>query len=420
MSAPESPPDEGCPILHVDMDAFYASVEVRDQPQLRGVPVIVAAAGNRGVVLSATYEARSCGVRSAMPIAQARRLCPQAVTVPPRHAAYAEASAVVMDILHSFTPLVEPLSLDEAFLDVSGAGRLLGRPSQIAEGIRRRVRAETGLTCSVGVAASKLLAKLATNAAKPDGMVVVPPGEQVEFLHPLPVRALWGIGARTAERLDSLGVRTVAHLASVPEATLQRAFGVAQGSRLAAMARGEDTRPVTPDATERSIGAEHTFEEDLLESPQLTAQLLALSERTAHRLRRAGMRSRTVVVKVRLADFTTRTRSRTLDHPTDLGRDLYAAAERLLAELRLGRARIRLIGVRAEGLVEAAVATEQLALGQPARGWREITQAMDRAGERFGADAVTPARLIGRESTYSSEIPGHSPGEPGDRLRGSR
>lgn len=402
--------DVGCTILHVDMDAFYASVAVRDHPQLRGRPVIVAAAGHRGVVLSATYEARAYGVRSAMPIAQAHRLCPSAVIVPPAHAAYAQASGQVMDILRSFTPLVEPLSLDEAFLDVAGARRLLGSPRFIGEQIRAAVREQTGLTCSVGVAGSKLLAKLATNAGKPDGLTVIPPADVAQFLHPLDVTALWGIGARTAHRLGELGVRTVADLIEVPLTTLERAFGANQAHRLAALARGEDPRPVVSDVPDRSFGAEHTFDEDVLDSERLTAMLLALCERTAARLRRAAVRGRTVVVKVRRADLVTLTRSRTLDHPTDRGQELYAAARGLYAGLRWERARIRLIGLRVSGLVSSAEATEQLTLGQADRGWREVDVARDRAVARFGEDAVTPARLLG--GTHSARSGPHSGGLP--------
>lgn len=391
----DSSTDAGCTILHVDMDAFYASVAVRDEPRLAGLPVVVAAAGHRGVVLSATYEARAYGVHSAMPIAQAHRLCPSAVIVPPSHAAYTEASAQVMDILRSFTPLVEPLSLDEAFLDVAGARRLLGSPRFIGERIRATVREQTGLTCSVGVAGSKLLAKLATNAGKPDGLIVIPPTEVVAFLHPLSVTALWGIGPRTAERLGELGVRTVAELIDVPLTTLERAFGVNQAHRLAALARGEDPRPVVADVPERSLSAEHTFDEDVLDSQRLTAMLLALCERTAARLRQAQVRARTVVVKVRRADLVTLTRSRTLAHPTDRGQELYAAARGLYAGLHRERARIRLIGLRVAGLVSRAEATEQLTLGQSDRGWREVDAARDRAAARFGENAVTPARLVG-------------------------
>lgn len=382
------------PVLHVDMDAFYASVEVRRRPELRGRPVIVAGSGTRGVVLSATYEARAHGVASAQPIARARRCCPAAVVIPPDFPAYAEASTGIMEIFRSVTPLVEPLSLDEAFLDVRGARRRLGRPEQIGEWLRARVADEQALPCSVGVASTKFIAKLASARAKPDGLLVVPPSEVIGFLHPLPVTALWGVGERTAEVLTRLGLRTVSDLARVPVPTLQRALGPALGAHLAALAWGRDARPVVPDEPDRSIGAEETFPRDIDDADLVRRELLRLSDRTAGRLRRAGLVGRTISLKVRFADFTTVTRSRTLADPTDLAQEIYPVARDLFDRLGLQRARLRLVGVRVEGLRPATGQPRQLVLGTRPHGWAEAERAVERATLRFGSGAVRPGTLV--------------------------
>jgi DNA polymerase IV len=389
----QHPDDSGCPILHVDMDAFYASVELRDRPDLRGKPVIVGG-GNRGVVLSATYEARAYGVHSAMPMTRARRLCPTAVVLPPSFAAYQQASAGVMEIFRSVTPLVEPLALDEAFLDVSGARRTHGRPVQIGEHLRARVVDEQGITCSVGVAPSKFVAKLASTRCKPDGLLVVPAGDIVGFLHPLPVSALWGVGAKTEEVLTRLGLRTVGDLARTPEGTLTRALGPALGAHLAALAWGRDDRAVVPHEPDRSIGAEETFPTDVDDPDVVRRELLRLSERTAARLRASAQVGRTVSVKIRFADFTTITRARTLPEPTDLGREIYATARGLYDALGLERARLRLVGVRVEGISPSSGVPHQLELGERDAGWREAERAVDRAAARFGAGSVRPAVLV--------------------------
>jgi len=401
--------DAGCRILHVDMDAFYASVELRRRPELRGRPVIVGGSGTRGVVLSATYEARAYGVRSALPMARARRLCPQAVVLPPQFAAYSAVSAGIMEVFRSVTPLVEPIALDEAFLDVSGARRRLGRPAEIGEWIRARVADEQDITCSVGVASTKFVAKLASTRAKPDGLLVVRPDRVVEFLHPLPVAALWGVGERTEEVLVRLGLCTVGDLAHTPVATLQRAVGSAVGAHLAALAWGRDDRSVIAGEPERSIGAEETFERDVDDPARIRRELLRLSERTAGRLRSSGQVGRTVSVKIRFADFTTITRSRTLPEATDVGREVYAAATELVDRLGLQRARLRLVGVRVEGLRPAAGQPRQLALGERASGWREAEQAADRAARRFGPGAVRPGTLL--DSRPSADTPSDEPGE---------
>ena len=401
---PTGPPgdDTGCSVLHVDMDAFYASVELRDRPELRGKPVIVGGGGSRGVVLSATYEARAFGVTSAMPMARARRLCPQGIVLSPKHGRYSEVSASVMEVFRSVTPLVEPLSLDEAFLDVAGAARRMGGPRLIGEWIRATVEDEQGITCSVGVAPTKFLAKLASAHCKPDGLLVVPAADVVGFLHPLPVSALWGVGEKTEEVLLRLGLKTVGDLASTPVSTLQRALGPAMGSHLSALAWGRDERVVTPHEPERSIGNEETFPVDVDNPEIVRRELLRLSERTAARLRAAGQVGRTVSIKVRFADFTTITRSKTLREATDVGRVVYDTALGLYDALGLERARLRLVGVRVEQLVDADRAPRQLLLGERETGWREAEQAVDRAARRFGAGAVRPAALVDPERSGDS------------------
>lgn len=386
--------DTDCTILHVDMDAFYASVELIDRPELKGKPVIIGGSAGRGVVLSATYEARAFGVHAAMPISRAQRMCPQAIVISPHHDRYAEVSDGVMAIFRDFTPLVEPLSLDEAFLDVSGAMRRLGRPREIAAMIRERVEAEQSITCSVGVAPNKFVAKVASTNAKPNGMLVVPADRVVEFLHPMPVGALWGVGPKTEEQLQRLGLRTVGDLAHTPVSTLERALGVAVGQHLSELAWGRDDRDVEADEPERSIGNEETFARDLDDPEEIKRELLKLSNQVAQRLRAHGVIARTFTLKVRFADFSTITRSKTVSAATDTSHDVYATVVALFDALHLQRARVRLVGVRAEGLRPVEERSEQLAFDEPERGWREADQAADRATARFGAGAVKPARLV--------------------------
>jgi DNA polymerase-4 len=387
------PDDSGCSILHVDMDAFYASVELLRRPDLIGHPVIVGG-GSRGVVLSATYEARNYGVHAAMPMTRARRLCPRAVILEPHHEDYSRISEAVMAVFASITPRYEPLSLDEAFLDVSGAIRRLGSPATIGELIRARIADEQGITCSVGVGASKFIAKLASSRCKPDGLLVVPADEVISFLHPLPVNALWGVGDKTEEALHRLGLRTVGDLAHTPVGTVERALGPAVGRHLSALSWGRDERSVVPHEPDKSIGAEETFDVDVDDPTVIRRELLRLSERVAARLRAARVAGRTVSIKVRFANFTTLTRSRTLLQPTDVARDVYATAAELYEALGLDRARLRLVGVRVEGLVDVETVPRQLALGERDRGWREAEQAVDRATARFGSAAVRPATLV--------------------------
>ncbi|HEX5968121.1 MAG TPA: DNA polymerase IV [Intrasporangium sp.] len=407
----EGPPDDtGCTILHVDMDAFYASASLISRPDLRGKPVIIGGAGGRSVVLSATYEARAFGVASAMPMARARRLCPQAVVIPPDHRRYAAISDAVMATFAAITEHVEPLSLDEAFLDVSGAVRRLGPPTRIAEQLRDTIADEQGITCSVGVASTKFVAKLASALAKPDGLIVVPRDETVSFLHQLPVGAIWGVGDKTEEHLHRLGLRTVADLAHTPLETLQRALGDVAGRNLHDLAWGRDPRAVVPERREKSIGADETFAHDIDDPVRIHRELLRLSDRTAARARSAGMAGRTISIKVRFSDFTTITRSKTLRHHTDVSREIFATARELFDRLGLQRARIRLVGVRLEGIVPATAAPIQSALDEPEHGWREADRAVDRASARFGAGAVRPASLIpdrqaGNGPTSSQDAP---------------
>ncbi len=403
--------DTGCTVLHVDMDAFYASVELIDRPQLRGQPVIVGG-GGRSVVLSATYEARRLGIHSAMPMSRARRLCPQGIVIEPDHARYSQVSHGVMEIFRTITPIVEPLSMDEAFLDVSGALRRLGPPAKIGQLIRDRVADEQRISCSVGVASTKFVAKLASGRAKPDGMLVVPAVQTVAFLHRLPVGALWGVGDRTEEALTRLGLHTVADLAHTPVATLERALG-SSGAHLHELAWGRDPRSVVPEQVEKSVGAEETFGRDVDDPQVVLRELLRLSERVAARLRAADMIGRTVVLKVRFADFATITRSRTLPERTDVARVIYATVSSLYDALGLDRARLRLVGVRVEGLAEAAEGHHQLAFDERERGWREAEQAVDRADARFGAGAVRPATLV--DPAITGQRPPTMPCEPFSR-----
>ncbi|HWL38369.1 MAG TPA: DNA polymerase IV [Frankiaceae bacterium] len=386
--------DTGCTVLHVDMDAFYVAVEVRRRPDLRGKPVIVGGDGSRGVVASASYEARAFGVHSAMPSVRARRLCPKAIFLPPDFEEYAATSRAVMAVFRDVTPLVEPISLDEAFLDVAGAVRRLGSPAAIGEQIRARVEAEQQITCSVGVASTKFVAKLASARCKPDGLLVVPRDGVLEFLHPLPVAALWGVGEKSEERLRALGLNTVGDLAAMPLAALTAALGPAAGAHLHALAWGRDARVVTPSEPDKSIGAEETFERDIGDPAAIHRELLRLSERTAARLRQAGWAGRTISIKIRYADFTTITRARTLPAPTDVAKVVYATARGLYDALGIAGTPLRLVGVRVEHLVAADAEPEQLVIGAPDTGWREAEQAVDRAVRRFGTGAVRPATLV--------------------------
>jgi DNA polymerase-4 len=343
-------------ILHVDLDAFYASVEQHDDPSLAGRPVIVGGLGPRGVVAAASYEARAFGVYSATPMVRARRACPDGVFLAPRFERYRDLSTEVMAVLRSYTPLVEPIALDEAFLDVEGARRLHGTGPEIAAAIRTRVKADTGLTASVGVATTKLLAKLASDLSKPDGLLVVEPGTELALLHPLGVRRLWGVGPATESKLTALGVATVGELAALPEDTLVHALGPASGHHLHELAWNRDERAVVADQELKSIGHEETFPTDLHDHGSLDHRLVTLSDGVASRLRAAGVTARTVQLKVRFGDFTTVTRSRTLAEPTDLAADLRRIAGELLHALDVAPG-VRLLGVSGQQLVRRAPTT---------------------------------------------------------------
>jgi DNA polymerase IV len=379
------------PILHVDLDAFYASVETLKDPSLAGKPVVVGPSGARGVVMSASYEARKRGLHSAMPSVRARRLCPDAVFVPPDFDAYRAYSHRFREVLLSFTPVVEPISLDEAFLDVSGATTLFGAPDEIAARIRATVQGELSLVCSVGVGPTKLVAKLGSTRAKPDGVIVVRAGEVIEFLHPLPVGALWGVGQKTADTLDRLGIRLVGDVARTPMPILERVLGEGQAAALRALANGEDVRAVVPFEAPKSVSHEETYPRDLDDPGEIRRQILDLSHRVAVRLRADGYRARTVTLKLRLPSFSTLTRSKTLPDPTDVGADLYHVAAELYANLSAGRRRFRLIGVAATGLVPAGA--EQISLVTAGR-WGDAERAVDRVQGRFGPGTAIPAVLL--------------------------
>jgi DNA polymerase IV len=403
MVSPDGADDTGTRLLHVDMDAFYASVEVLDDPSLRGKPLIVGAPESRGVVSSATYEARRYGVRSAMPVSQALRLCPTAIVVPPHFDRYLALSAEVMRIFHDVTPLVEPLSIDEAFLDVGGARRLWGSPGTIARMLRARVREETGLTASVGVAATKHVAKMASTLSKPDGLLIVSEAGTAAFLRPRPVRALWGVGPKSAEALESRGIRTVADVLDTPRGVLDHALGAAMGERVWHLARGIDAREVDTSRVEKSIGHEETFQEDVADPEVLRAELRRLSDRVGARLRGHGWEAGTVAIKVRFSDFATIARSQTLPEATAVGQRIGDAAQALLAAVDL-RAPVRLIGVRAERLAPAGAGG--IALWDDDAEWRRVEGALDDASARFGSGAVTRAALLGPRRAGGS-LPSH-------------
>ncbi len=388
-------------ILHVDMDAFFVSVELLDRPELRGRPVIVGGEGNRGVVAAASYEARAYGVHSAMPSVRARRLCPDAVFLHGRYDRYVSVSEGVMAIFRSFTPLVEPISLDEAFLDVRGVRRLHGPAPRIADAIRARVLDEQGLRCAVGVAPTKFVAKLASEAAKPRasthgpqpgiGVRVVTEDQVLAFLHPLPVEALWGVGPATLARLERLGVTTVGDLAALPVSMLTSSLGPANGAHLHSLANGVDPRAVEPDRQAKSIGHEETFASDQHDRSVLDHELMRFADAIASRLRSHEVAGRTVTIKVRFHDFRTITRSLTLPAPTDESLTIAREARALLAQVDLG-AGVRLLGVHVSGLTSEPV--RQLSFDDVAApDWSDANRAVDEIRARFGATAIGPAAI---------------------------
>ncbi len=404
-------------VLHVDMDAFFASVEVLDDPSLQGKAVIVGGAGARGVVASCTYEARMYGVHSAMPSVRARQLCPHAIFLPGRHSRYAEISGQLHRILTDVTPQVEPIGLDEAFLDVAGALRVFGPPETIARGLRDRVRADLSLDCAVGIGRSKMIAKLASRAAKPrvsragvepgPGVVLVGPDTEMEFLHGHQVESLWGVGPATAKRLHDLGVRTVGELAALPPETLVRRVGKASGLHLAALSRGEDPSPVTPNRPAKSIGHEETFSQDLTDPAELERHALRMAESVATMLRGEHSAARTISIKVKFKDLSLQTRSHTMSRAITTGGAIGQVAAALLAGVDPGEG-IRLLGVSASGLAEGA--GDQLSFdlgdgrGEGRQGatsleqsWQDVTAAVDAIRTRFGKSAVGSVAMVTEE-----------------------
>ncbi len=378
-------------MLHVDMDSFFVSVELLDRPELVGRPVAAAHDTVRSVVSSASYEARRYGVRSAMPVARAKQLCPELVLITPTFEKYRLASREVMSVFHEFTPLVEPLSIDEAFLDVAGSMKLFGSPIEIARAIRHRVRERTGLPASVGLAATKFVAKLASQRAKPDGVLEIPPARTLEFLHSLPVEAMWGVGRATARALKSRAIHTVADLAREPLPSLTRIVGSASAMKLHALANGRDARAVETTRTEKSIGHEETFAGDVSDPAVIDRELLRLATRTGERLRAAQFEARTIAIKVRWDTFETVTRSRTLAEATNATRRIVQTARELYASLDAVRP-VRLIGVRAEQLRPAG--SEPVGLWSDDDEWRAVDQAVDELKDRFGSAGITSASLL--------------------------
>ncbi len=378
------------------MDAFFAAVEQRDRPELRGKPVIVGAdpmgGRGRGVVSTASYEARRFGVGSAMPISEAWRRCPHGVFVPPDMGKYARESERIMEVFHRFTDLVEPVSIDEAFLDVTGSARAMGTGDEIGRKLKQAIREETGLTASVGVATSKLVAKVASDMRKPDGLVVVPPRTEASFLAPLPVRRLWGVGPKMEETLARLGVVTIGDLAALEPGRLERRLGT-HGHDLQRLARGEDEREVTAESAEaKSLGQEHTYDRDTADAARLRATLLALADGVARRLRAHGLRTRTVTLKYRDEQFRTTMHARTLREATDSGNALFRIASELFAEVHRGKP-VRLLGVYASHF---GAEKPQLSLFDQPKAPSPLDRIRDEVQKRFGEEAITRASLLGR------------------------
>ena len=384
--------DTSATVLHIDMDAFFASVELLDHPELVDKPVVVGHRSGRSVVTAANYVARRYGVNSAMPMSVALRRCPGAIVLEPHMSRYKDYSKRVTAIFGDFTPLVEPLSIDEAFLDVAGARRIHGSPATIGALIRQRVEAETGLTCSVGAAATKFVAKLASSMAKPNGLLIIPAEDTIAFLHPLPVGSLWGVGATTEQALIRLGLRHVGDIANAPLSVLQESLGESSARKLHDLAWGRDPRSVSIERQEKSVGHEVTFEHDVTDAARLRSELLRQSDEVAARLRRSGMVGRTVVLKLRYADFSTVTRSRTLPEPTNVGRRIYEEAVASFDALAASGIRVRLIGVRMEQLGDGDGGG--LGLWDPDDDWREAELAVDSVTARFGRGSVKPASLL--------------------------
>ncbi|HET9647169.1 MAG TPA: DNA polymerase IV [Microlunatus sp.] len=412
-------------VMHVDMDCFYVSVELRRHPELRGRPVVVGGYP-RGVVLSASYEARALGIRSGMPSAQALRQAPNLSFLRPSFEEYTAISKAIVAVFSTFSSVVEAVSIDEAFLDVTGSERMFGSAVAIGETIRAVVADEQRITCSVGIGPTKFVAKVASKAAKPDGLVEVPPDGVSDFLHPMPVEAMWGVGRSTTEKLNRIGIFSVGDLARTPRDTLRRAFGPHAGSMLHHLAWGRDARRVVVRPVERSIGHQETLGRDTDDPDVVRREILRMADKAARRMRAHEVLGRTITLSIRCADFTELTRSAQAPTPTDVAAEIYAVAVALYERLGIDRARIRRVGVRVEGLVDRGRAERQPQLTDPARGWREAEQATDVAVGRFGPDAVRRASLALRRSPAATELsqaaegsgPGHRVvGEPSGRGR---
>lgn len=381
-------------ILHVDMDSFFVEVERRRSPELRGRAVAVGGTGSRGVIASASYEAREHGVASAQPTSVAKRNCPDLVVVPPDHRAYRETSIEVFEVFRSFTPLVEGLSLDEAFLDVSGLRLHFESSRDVATAIKSKIAQELELPASVGVAAVKFIAKLASDRAKPDGIYLVEQSSQIEFLHALPVTAMWGVGPATHAALERFGVETIGDLAAIPLESLMASLGPSLGRHLRDLADGIDLRKVEPDSESKSISVEETYDEDLAGAEVLETAILVHAERLSFRLRRAGLRGSTLSLKIRFPDFETITRSRTAQRPIDSGREIYAMAKDLMSAARVDSP-VRLLGLAMTGLT-GGDQPGQTAFGE-SESWERVEESVMAVRDRFGEGAVKPARLAGTE-----------------------
>jgi DNA polymerase-4 len=379
-------------ILHVDMDAFYASVAEKDNPKLKGKAVVVGA-GRRGVVSAANYEARKFGIRAAMPVYKAKALAPHAIFISPDMARYEEVSRSVMSIFHDITPLVEPISLDEAFLDVTGARRLLGDGQTIAKLIRARVEQKEGITCSVGIAHNKFIAKIASNQCKPNGLLEIDPERVLEFLHPLAAKEIWGVGPKTNEQLAKMGLQTVGDIANTPRSTLIRVLGQASGSSLYELAWGRDYRDVEIEHIEKSISSSETFDQDLDSREEILKEFLRLTERSVERMREKGFAAGTISIKVRFTDFKTISRSKTVDLPITGTQEIFEVVKNLYLALNLEDVLIRLVGVSLDSLVEDEE-INQMVLGQRTSGWQQADKAVDRIKNKFGSASLRPARLV--------------------------
>ncbi len=389
--------------MHVDMDAFFASVEERDRPDLKGKPVVIGA-GIRGVVSSANYLARKYGIHSAMPVSQARRLAPNAIFISPNHEKYSEVSDRVMEIFDSISPLVEQISVDEAFIDISGAGKLLGTAQEIGQLIRKKVFEQEKITCSVGIAPNKFIAKLASTSCKPNGLREISLDGILDFLHPLPVGAMWGVGEKTEQELHSLGLRTIGDIAHLSEKTLIRALGNAAGKHLYQLSWGKDDRAIEYGEVEKSISAAETFAYDLDQEELILREFLKLTARCAHRMRAKNYAANTVSIKVRFADFRTISKAKSSDLPLSTNAQIYEVVKKLYQSLNLDRARIRLVSVSLEKLVDSDNLPQQLTLGQREKGWNEATAAMDLVEDKFGGGSIRPASLLKKGPRKDREL----------------